>query len=235
MLGSRAMRSAFLLIGLFVASVGSGACANKSLGAAADESRPESGAHAGDASASDADAAEHKADIDCDDLVGTPGGLVPRACVIEVPNGAVIEPKPDGTTVVSVAGKVVATYAPCPCHSGGPIGPVGGSPAPNVDDRASVASLCSQLEHELPARLEAARACDPHASGQCQKKVYDLLPCNNPCGIAVNDDTALSEAQRTWNALGCNSLGGYVCVAGCRLSTSGVCVAQDSGGGICDP
>lgn len=48
-------------------------------------------------------------------LLATPGGFAPSACVIEVPNGATVSDTPNGGTVVSVDGQVVATYPPCPC------------------------------------------------------------------------------------------------------------------------
>ncbi len=48
-------------------------------------------------------------------LVPTPNGMWPNACVIGVPSGATITTKPDGTTVVTLSGEVVATYPPCPC------------------------------------------------------------------------------------------------------------------------
>jgi hypothetical protein len=51
----------------------------------------------------------------CSDTVATPGGLVPRECVHEVPNGGLITTDSSGVSTVSVNGKVVATYPPCPC------------------------------------------------------------------------------------------------------------------------
>jgi len=48
-------------------------------------------------------------------LLPTPGGLVPKGCVYEVPSGATVMTKADGSTVVTVNGSVVATYPPCPC------------------------------------------------------------------------------------------------------------------------
>jgi hypothetical protein len=51
----------------------------------------------------------------CSDIVFSPGGPVPKACVIEVPNGSDVTFADGGTTIVSVNGKVVATYPPCPC------------------------------------------------------------------------------------------------------------------------
>jgi hypothetical protein len=52
--------------------------------------------------------------IDCT-LEPTPNGLWPKACVIEVPNGATVSETDAGTTVVTVDGGVVATYPPCQC------------------------------------------------------------------------------------------------------------------------
>lgn len=48
-------------------------------------------------------------------LLPTPGGFAPKACVIEVPNGAVVNDGADGGTVITINGKVVARYPPCPC------------------------------------------------------------------------------------------------------------------------
>ncbi len=61
---------------------------------------------------------ESKANI-CGDVVNTPGGPVPRACVHEAPNGSVVTIEDGGTTVVTVDGAVVATYPPCPCADAG--------------------------------------------------------------------------------------------------------------------
>ena len=54
----------------------------------------------------------------CDDTVIAPGGPVPRVCVHEVPNGAVVSHDDKGNTIVTVDGGVVATYPPCPCDAG---------------------------------------------------------------------------------------------------------------------
>ena len=48
-------------------------------------------------------------------LLATPGGLAPKACVIEVPNGATVSDGPDGGELISLGGRVLATYPPCPC------------------------------------------------------------------------------------------------------------------------
>ena len=61
-----------------------------------------------------AEDAEGLAAPDCT-LVPTPGGLAPKACVIEVPSGASVTTAQDGTTVVTLNGVVIATYPPCPC------------------------------------------------------------------------------------------------------------------------
>jgi hypothetical protein len=52
--------------------------------------------------------------IDCS-LEPTPAGYRPRACVIQVPNGATVTSTDGGVTVVTMDGAVVATYPPCPC------------------------------------------------------------------------------------------------------------------------
>ncbi len=48
-------------------------------------------------------------------LEPTPGGPTPKACIHEVPNGATVTTQPDGTTIVTLNGTVVAMYPPCPC------------------------------------------------------------------------------------------------------------------------
>jgi hypothetical protein len=58
----------------------------------------------------------------CSDVVDSPGGPVPKACVYAVPNGGEATFGDGGTTVVSVNGKVVATYPPCPCTGSGRVG-----------------------------------------------------------------------------------------------------------------
>jgi NADPH-dependent 2,4-dienoyl-CoA reductase/sulfur reductase-like enzyme len=52
--------------------------------------------------------------VDCSPVF-TPNGPWPKACVIEVPNGATVSENDAGTTIVTVDGGVVATYPPCPC------------------------------------------------------------------------------------------------------------------------
>jgi hypothetical protein len=53
----------------------------------------------------------------CDDVVVTPGGPAPRACVHQVPNGGTISIDDGGTATVTVDGGVVATYLRCPCDA----------------------------------------------------------------------------------------------------------------------
>jgi hypothetical protein len=59
----------------------------------------------------------------------TPGGPVARECVHEVPSGATVSTDAAGNTVVTLNGKVVATYPPCPCASDG-VGPSPGTRPP---------------------------------------------------------------------------------------------------------
>jgi hypothetical protein len=51
----------------------------------------------------------------CSEVVLSPGGPIPKACVHEVPNGATVTTDDAGTSTVTVDGSVVATYPPCPC------------------------------------------------------------------------------------------------------------------------
>jgi hypothetical protein len=62
--------------------------------------------------------------VDCTP-VATGGGWIGRACVHEVPSGSSVSSGDGGTTFVTLGGKVVATYGPCPCKvmNGNHIGP----------------------------------------------------------------------------------------------------------------
>ncbi len=73
---------------------------------------------------SSADPAEH-GHCDPADAVITPGGPQPRECVHEVPSGASVATDPAGNTIVTLNGKVVATYPPCPCADAGAAGAAG--------------------------------------------------------------------------------------------------------------
>ena len=53
--------------------------------------------------------------VNCSDIVFTPGGPAARACVHEVPNGATVAMGDGGVTIVTLNGKVVSSYPPCPC------------------------------------------------------------------------------------------------------------------------
>ena len=53
----------------------------------------------------------------CNDVVITPGGPAPRACVHEVPTGGTVAIDDAGTATVTVDGGVVATYPRCPCDA----------------------------------------------------------------------------------------------------------------------
>jgi hypothetical protein len=67
-----------------------------------------------DAETADASAADTGA---CE-LVPTPGGLLGKSCVHEVPDGALVDIDDAGVTTVSLDGKGVATYPPCTCPHG---------------------------------------------------------------------------------------------------------------------
>ncbi len=64
------------------------------------------------------------AGIDCTPVF-TGGGWIGKACVHEVPSGANVSSGDGGTRIVTLGGKVVATYGPCPCKvvNGNHIGP----------------------------------------------------------------------------------------------------------------
>jgi hypothetical protein len=56
-----------------------------------------------------------KSSTSCSDVILTPAGPRPKACVHEVPNGATETIAADGSSVVTLNGKVVATYPKCSC------------------------------------------------------------------------------------------------------------------------
>jgi hypothetical protein len=186
--------------------------------------------------------------VNCNDVVYSPGGPIARACVHEVPNGATVAETFDGTTVVTLDGKVVATYPPCPCASLGSVGPdldaAPWSPPPNdamdgpgpADATATAPDpvACGKLMNDFATALSAAKTCDPKASDQCQKKVTRVLQCSDACGIVVNDDDVVAAVQSKWDQSGCDAIYN-TCSPGCLVSTLGACVAQADGGGVCDP
>ena len=59
--------------------------------------------------------AEGPAAPDCSPTQTPAGILIPKACVIEVPNGARVTTGQDGSTVVTLGDVVIASYPPCPC------------------------------------------------------------------------------------------------------------------------
>ncbi|HEX4405903.1 MAG TPA: hypothetical protein VH560_13795, partial [Polyangia bacterium] len=60
-----------------------------------------------------------KSTVSCSGVVLTPGGPRPKACVHEIPNGATVTTAADGSSTVTLNGKVVASYPPCPCTDPG--------------------------------------------------------------------------------------------------------------------
>lgn len=94
-------------------------------------------------------------------LVATPGGLVPRACVHEVPNGAWVSIDDAGTTVVTVDGGVVARYPACPCPHRATVLPVpDAGTAPNTDD-AGTGGRNPACPGQAPADQAACTPVEP--------------------------------------------------------------------------
>jgi hypothetical protein len=89
----------------------------------------------------------------CADVVPTPAGAVARECVHEVPNGAAVHVEDDGSTTVTLDGKVIATYPPCPCagDGGGQIG--GGEPPPPP---CQAGCLCATAPASCPSGCYAS-------------------------------------------------------------------------------
>jgi hypothetical protein len=143
---------------------------------------------------------------------------------VPIPRAAV-EIGSDVTSRLIIFGAVVLTLGACGSGSRC-CGPTTGN---------SVAT-CQGLQDSFFAALPAAKTCTAGSVGECQKTVPLLsIGCSSPiCLVAVNDDSALMPIETQWNLLGCGQLPGYGCVQGCRVATTGVCGAPDSGN-VCDP
>ena len=90
---------------------------------------------------------------------------------------------------------------------------------------------CDQIQATYKAAVTAARACTVGATNQCQKTVPNALGCNG-CPTFVNDDSALSQYDNSWNQAGCNQ--NQVCTnIACLAPQSATCKAADAGGGTC--
>jgi hypothetical protein len=84
----------------------------------------------------------------CADVVVTPGGLIARQCVHQVPDGAAITTDSKGVSTVTLNGAVVATYPPCPC---GPVTLGSGGP-PGVDAAADGSQGANDATVDVPTQ-----------------------------------------------------------------------------------
>ena len=174
----------------------------------------------------------------CAETVATPGGLIPRECVHEVPNGAEIDTNSAGVSTVSVNGKVVATYPPCPCGGaaiGGPRPPAtdAGVKAPDDSvspDSADGVTVDGDEASEAQDVKETVLGC-----GGLNQSCCDGGTCNDPalgCRFGITG----------WSAGTCQTCGGPAQVC-CGLysahdqtcSTGLTCYGQEDVPGHCDP
>jgi hypothetical protein len=98
--------------------------------------------------------------------VFTPGGPAGKACVHEVPNGASVEVTDAGVSIVTLDGKVVATYPPCPCPRA-PGTTVGPMPAGAMSAESTVACGARDTADDppcCPVSWLAGGSCDAHAA-----------------------------------------------------------------------
>jgi hypothetical protein len=136
----------------------------------------------------------------CDDLVTTPGGGVPRICVHEVPNGATVGDKPDGTTVVTLDGKVVATYPPCPCAAKGrglPVLPPSPQSAPTDDAETDARDGAREESPSLTSGSSDANGVDSprtDATSVADASVAEVFPAAADGGEVGSGDAASSDA-----------------------------------------
>jgi hypothetical protein len=170
----------------------------------------------------------------CADVVATPGGLVPRQCVHEVPDGANITTDDRGFSTVTLNGKVVATYPPCPC--GGIT--IGGGPSPDVDASAGGAEDASDAPMSSPPGICHAGCLCASTPASCPIGCYryytdqpdaglEFAFCSNgppdgaDAGVSCTYDHGGAPGQPADFSAGCPP-------AGCPAGT--VCVSE--GGGV---
>lgn len=128
--------------------------------------------------------ASQASDASCE-LIATPGGLVPRACVHEVPNGATVSIGDAGTTLVSVGGSVVARYPACPCPHGGTGLPVAdAATAANTGD-ADAGARNPACPAQAPADQAACTPVEPLPLG-CEYGGDALGRCSTLADCASN-------------------------------------------------
>lgn len=85
---------------------------------------------------------------------------------------------------------------------------------------------CESVSSRYAGAIEAAKTCDPNASGQCTQLITEGLACG--CGAFVNsersDDIAAAQAAREqYSSMSCGQ--GIVCGA-CLDPVSGYCSAE---------
>jgi hypothetical protein len=138
----------------------------------------------------------------CSDVVLTPAGSRPRACVHEVPNGADVTFGDGGTTVVTLNGAVIATYPPCPCAATATCTDRKGVPhtsgLPWMDGCESCS--CGDLGDGMLSAICTHNSCPPDASTESDAS-GDLAE-----GDAVPDAADLGDAYASVNSAQCQSL-----------------------------
>ena len=98
----------------------------------------------------------------------------------------------------------------------------------------SSGASCDDLVSQYNAALSAARQCTVGAAGACQQSVSaSLSHCFLNCMTFVNDASALNTIKTSWEQAGCDNSTGLCPAFACVEPSSGMCVAGDSGGGVC--
>jgi len=70
-------------------------------------------------------------------------------------------------------------------------------------------AMCDEIANDYRAALPSAQACNTVTGltvPQCQKMTPASLGCGSTCIIYVQDSTKLSEIQKRWNSLDCQSI-----------------------------
>jgi hypothetical protein len=121
----------------------------------------------------------------CADVVITPGGPIARECVHEVPSGALVETDGSGTSTVTLNGKVVATYPPCPC-SGGPVGPGFGPPLADAAADAPDDTAEAGADTSLPTPVCHGGCLCATTAAACPAGCYRSFTAEADGGLSFN-------------------------------------------------
>jgi len=160
-----------------------------------------------------------KGSVNCSDVVHSPGGAFPKACVHEVPNGATVAFGDGGTTIVSVNGKVVTTYPPCPCTSMG-------TGMSTCSDRNGIAHAVGS------SWTDGCMSCSCSNLGGTLSPVCTHTTCPPDASVdgrdGSGDDGASAEAHLSVDSAQCQSLitaydTAYAAATACAVDAGGQC------------